>query len=105
RWPDAAVARAGKSGEQCGRLGLSVTRLVFLHPLIVTGAVLAPMIFLFTADAMTPEPGLLAGSNIMSMHAVLSFVSAAVQLGWVWSAYQLASAHARHPGASYSWGR
>lgn len=63
------------------------------------------MIFLFAADAMTPEPGLLAGSDIMSMLALLSFVSAAAQLGWIWSAYQLASAHARHPGTSYSWGR
>jgi hypothetical protein len=106
----AAVARCGrwtnwKTGEWCRRAGLSVTRLVFLHPLVVTCAVLAPMIFLFTADAMTPEPGLLAGSDILSILVLLSFLSAAAQLGWVWSAYQLASAHARHPGASYSWGR
>ncbi|UPT62992.1 MAG: hypothetical protein M0D54_22250 [Hyphomonadaceae bacterium JAD_PAG50586_4] len=81
-----------------------MTRLVFLHPLIVTGTVLAPMIFLFTADAMTPEPGLLAGSDIVSTLALLSFVSAAVQLGWVWSAFQLASTHARCPDAGYPWG-
>lgn len=81
-----------------------MTRLVFVHPLVVTCAVLAPMIFLFAADAMTPEPGLLAGPDVMSMLALLSFVSAAAQLGWVWSAYQLASAHARHAGASDSWG-
>jgi len=107
------TARRGPSGHCTNRENrrtarasrVSVTRVVFLHPLIVTGAVLAPMIFLLTADAMTPEPGLLAGPDMMSMLTLLSFVAAAMQLGWVWSAYQLASTHARLRDAGYPWAK
>ncbi|MBC7769948.1 MAG: hypothetical protein H7124_14285 [Phycisphaerales bacterium] len=74
---------------------------MFVHPLVVTCALIAPN-FLFVA--MTPETGLWAGPNMGSALAVVSFVSAAAQLAWIWSAYQFALAHAKQPGAEYSWG-
>jgi hypothetical protein len=85
--------------------GHPVNRFAYLNPLVVTGLLLAPFIFIFVADAMTPEPGLLADREILSTLTFLMFVSGAAQLAWAWSLYEQAGTHARQPRARDPWER